>query len=53
MKSTLLKLLCGILLCSVGLLQGCQNTVHGFGKDMQQNGKDIQKSDEPNTKSSQ
>lgn len=26
------------------MLAGCQNTMEGFGKDLQQNGKEIQKS---------
>lgn len=34
----------GAVLASVMLLAGCENTVSGFGKDMQNTGQAIQKS---------
>lgn len=43
MKIKMLGLLM-LSLLSASLLSGCQNTAAGFGKDMQHNGKEIQKS---------
>lgn len=37
-----------VFLLSMAMLAGCQNTVNGFGKDMQQNGQAIEK--QANTK---
>jgi len=34
----------------IGLLAGCENTVQGFGRDMQANGKAITKSTDGSTK---
>jgi len=42
MKITSIVLAC--LLANLLLLTGCQNTAAGFGKDMQVNGQEIQKS---------
>jgi predicted small secreted protein len=42
MKSILLVSLAILFLC------GCQNTVKGFGEDMQKNGQEIQKSIDSN-----
>lgn len=41
MQAVLKMLFCIITLL---VLVGCQNTIEGFGKDMQQNGEKIQKS---------
>jgi predicted small secreted protein len=43
MPAFLKSLLCVFALMAV--LTGCENTIHGIGKDMQQNGEKIQKSD--------
>lgn len=32
------------ILFNIALISGCENTVRGFGQDMQQNGQEIQKS---------
>lgn len=32
------------VLMALTILTGCQNTIQGFGKDMQQTGREIQKS---------
>jgi len=37
------RILC-FMLASFTLLTGCENTMHGFGKDMQNAGQKIQKS---------
>ncbi len=39
-----MKLIWFVTILSCLMLAGCENTVQGFGKDMQQNGKEIQKS---------
>lgn len=44
MQNYLRTLFLGILFSSVITVTGCQNTVEGFGKDMQHNGSQIQKS---------
>lgn len=44
MKNYFKPLVLSILFSNILLLTGCQNTVEGFGKDMQQAGSQIQKS---------
>lgn len=42
MKNVTMVLFCAFL--SALILSGCENTVQGFGKDMQRTGQQIQKS---------
>lgn len=44
MKMGLKSIILSLVLVNVLAITGCQNTVEGFGKDMQQTGKEIQKS---------
>jgi predicted small secreted protein len=46
MKTTFKPVVISLVLILLGImsLSGCQNTVSGIGKDMQANGKEIQKS---------
>lgn len=44
MKKIIKTLFLGTLLVGFASLTGCENTMSGFGKDMQQNGKKIEKS---------
>lgn len=39
-----IKLVLSFILLNILFVTGCQNTMEGFGKDMQKNGKEIQKS---------
>jgi predicted small secreted protein len=44
MKVIIKNIFLGVLVCGFAMLAGCDNTMSGFGKDMQQNGQKIQKS---------
>ncbi len=44
MKLTIKTLLVSLVLVSFGFLAGCEHTAAGFGKDMQDNGKKLEKS---------
>lgn len=52
MKNIIKNLFLGTLLVSFTMLVGCENTVNGFGRDMQQNGQKIQKSTDGSSNSS-